>query len=357
MVIESVVEEKNLPWVGVDVAKATFQAALARPGQRYGITELRELPTRSFPRTKEGVESFVEWLMVTLPACREELKSRVVMETTGQYSIKLAAWMNALGCGLAPAIVHAQQTNAFINSMQVRGKTDALEARALSFYGTERAPERYVPLSKEQHALRELVRHRRALINQKLAASNRAGECSDNEFVRGSQARQRAFFKEEIALVDKEIRACIAAAEQIKKDYDIVTTIHGVSFVTASVVLSELGDLRRFERARQLSAFVGLSPRQIQSGTSIHKKAHLCKQGNASVRQALYLAALTAIKDRGYLQDCYQRACAQGKPKMVALGMIMRKLIVLMRSMLIHNEAYDSQRKRQQQNDIQEACA
>jgi len=358
MVRESVTEKKDLQWVGVDVAKQTFQAALARPGQRFGLTKLGELPTESFPRTREGVERFVDWLALLLPAKREALNTRVVMETTGKYSIELAALMDAVGCGLRPAIVHARQTNAFIKSMNVRGKTDALEARALAFYGIERSPVAYEPLTEEQSTLRELVRHRRTLVEQKCNADNRGGEGSTSEYVRKARVREHNFLNKEIARVDKEIRECIAKSEALKKDYALLTTIHGVAFVTASVILAELGDLRRFERARQLSAFVGLSPREVQSGTSVFKKAHMCKQGNASVRQALYLAALTAVRDGGYLQENYRRACAQGKPKMVALGMIMRKLIVLMRTMLINNQEYDRNRRPNvQQNDIQEARA
>ena len=110
--------------------------------------------------------------------------------------------------------------------------------------------------------------------------------------------------------------------------------------MTAVTVRTELGDLRRFERARQLTAFAGMSPRIVESGTSIAGKPHLCKQGNRRVRHALYMAAMTAIRGQNDLQRCYQRLVAKGKSHMSALGAIMRKMLCLLRALLISGKPY-----------------
>lgn len=345
MISESTVEENLLDWIGADVAKASFQVALARIGQRSGITPLRELPTRSFPRTRDGVGAFADWLALALERPRGDLRVRVVMETTGKYSIELAGWMNECGCGLRPAIVHAKRTNAFIKSLNVRGKTDALEARTLAFYGIERRPAPYEPLPPEQNELRELVRHRAHLVGLRTALKNRSGEGSASDFVGKAQERLRRNLDAEIAKTEANMRKVIAKSDQLRRDAKLLESIHGVAFLTAALILGETGDLRRFNRARQLSAFVGLSPRETQSGATVNKPAHLCKQGSAAVRQALYMSALSAIHDKGPMQAAYENACANGKPKMVALGIVMRKLIVLMRAILISGKPFDPQWK------------
>jgi transposase len=350
-------EENTVQWVGVDVAKRTFQAALARPGERWDATALRQLPTKNFPRTHEGVEALVGWLAVLLQAPPERLNARVVMETTGKYSTELAAWMNARHCGLCPAIVHAQQTSAFIKSMNVRGKTDALEARALAFYGVERAPAAYEALPDKQRQLRELVRHRAQLVQLKLALSNRQGEGSEYAFISKSQEKLCRAFEREIKRIEEKMRLCIVQSEPFRQDVRLLCSIYGVAFLTACVILAELGDLRRFDRARQLSAYAGLSPRQVQSGSSVFQAAHLCKQGNSMVRKALYMASLTAIHDGGLIQVTYQSALQSGKPKMVALGIVMRKLLVLMRALLISGKCYDPQWKTQFNSPRKEAVA
>lgn len=349
--------ESTVHWAGADVSKKTFQAAPALAGQTWSPGALRELPTKRFARTVEGLHAFVAWLEEVTPASISITSFRVVMENTGRYSTELAAMMDEHYPHFQPAIVHAVQTHAYMKSMNLRSKTDVIEARALAFYGLERRPAPYVPLSDEQTELRELVRHRAFLVEQQLALSNRQGENSPNKFVQQSENRMVNAYTREIEKTEAQIRKLILKHSELNDDINLLTTIHGVGFLTAATILAELGDLRRFTRARQLSAFVGLSPRHVQSGTSINKPAHLCKVGNSRVRKSLYLAALTAIKDKGQMQATYERHCTEGKPKMVALGAVMRKLLVLMRALLISGKPYDPQWKKLRQRNPKKAAA
>lgn len=354
---ESNVHESTVNWVGIDIAKKTFQAAPALAGQRWSASALRELPTKRFARTADGLHAFVIWLNEVTPASVATTSFRAVMENTGRYSTELFTLMEEHYPHFQPAIIHAVQTHAYIKSMNLRSKTDVAEARALAIYGLERRPIPYVPLSDEQVGLRELVRHRAFLVDQQLALSNRQGENSPNTFVQQSEHRMDGAFTREIQKTEAQIRKLMLKHPALHDDVNLLTTIHGVGFLTATTILAELGDLRRFTRARQLAAYVGLSPRHVQSGTSINKPAHLCKMGNSRVRKALYLAALTAIKDNGHMQATYERLCAEGKPKMVALGAVMRKLLVLMRALLISQQPYNRQWKNPRQRSVKAAAA
>ena len=189
-------------------------------------------------------------------------------------------------------------TKAFIDSLNQRNRTDGLAARGLAFYGVERRPAPYEPLSKARQELRELSRCRDALVAQRTALKNRLREKSTSKIVRRMQTRQRRQLNDDIAKLEQEMKRVTNEDEHFKSDFALLISIDGVGPVTAMTILAELGDLRRFERARQLTAFAGVSPRVIQSGTSVRGKTHMCKRGNGRVRQALYLSAMATLNTK-----------------------------------------------------------
>jgi transposase len=242
--------------------------------------------------------------------------------------------------------VNPNRTSSFIKSLGVRNKTDRLEARALGFYGMERHPAPYERLSPEQAELRALSRFRDILMRQDVTAQNREDTSSECKTIRRLAQRQDRQRTRDIKAVEERMKEVINGTPELKRAYELFVSIPGVGFVTACVVLAELGDLRRFERARQLSAFAGLSPRNYRSGTSVRAQARMCKSGNKRVRQALYLAAMVAMRQSGHLQDTYKALLKYDKRPMQALGAIMRKLLVLMRAILISGKPYDPHHRR-----------
>lgn len=340
--------EQKKHWVGIDVAKETFDAALVFFGQHYSPEQIREVPAKSFARSVKGVEQLLEWLdrLTEQHGELDRTNVRVVMESTGKYSMELAVWLSGRRSSLEPAIANANMTSNFIKSLGLRNKTDRMEARALAFYGVERQPASYEPPTGVYKELRELCRFRDEMVKEQTACKNRNNEASLNPVIRRLAKRKLREIGRHIKDIDKELRKALAKDEKIKRDYDLLTSIPGVGFVTACVALGELGDLRRFGRARQLSAFAGLSPRQRQSGTSVNGKSHLCKSGNPRMRKVLYMAAMSAAQHCPTMEKDYALMLLQGKSKMTALGAIMRKLLVLMRAVLIGNTPYNPEYER-----------
>jgi len=332
-------EESNEYWVGLDVSKQTFDAAIAGPQQRFPSTPLRALPWKAFPRTREGVAAFLIWLDERVP----RRKARVVMEATGKYSIELTAWLLAKRPTLRPAIENPRSTKSFIDSLNQRNKTDGLDARGLAFYGVERRPAPYEPLSKERQELRELSRYRDALVTQCTALKNRSREKSSSKIVVRMQKRQLRQLKDDIAEILLEMKCVVNDDQSFKRDFDLLTSIDGVGPITALTILAEIGDLRRFGRARQLTAYAGVSPRVVQSGTSVRGKTRMCKRGNKRVRQALYLSAMATLntKKPNTLSAMHHRLCNDGKQGKEALGAVMRKQLTVMRAILISEIPYD----------------
>jgi len=331
--------ETALHWVGMDVAAETFDAALARPGLRADAETIRRLPAKTFARTPEGVQACVAWLREGLGKA-DPLPARAVMEATGRYSIELTAMLCKACPELRPAIANPQQTASHRDSLGLRNKTDRLDARAMAFYGLERRPEPHEPLSPQQAELRGLSRSRDGLMTSQTAHANQLAQTPPSAVARKSLKRVIAHLEREIAKIEKEMRAVIQKNPDLKRDYDLLTTIPGVGFITAAVILAEVGDLRRFGTSRQVAAFAGVTPGRKESG-KCKRPGRMSKKGNGRIRQALYMASLSACVHNPQLHLVYARITGRGKKAMMALGAIMRKLIVLMRAIIVSGKPFN----------------
>ena len=121
----------------------------------------------------------------------------------------------------------------------------------------------------------------------------------------------------------------------------MLRTIPGVGPVAATAILAELPDPARFATAQQAAAYAGLAPREYRSGTSVKKRTRLSKAGNARLRKALYLPALTATRFNPLVAAFYDRLVAAGKPKMAAVGACMRKLLMIAYGVLKSRTPFD----------------
>lgn len=331
----------SVHWVGVDVSKQTFDAALVCHGQKWPATPLAEIPVRSFVRTLEGITEFLHWLDALVAKKSSPSSVRVVMEATGRYSTELAVWLIAQRPALGPAIAPPHQTAAFIASLGLRNKTDKLEARALGFYGMERQPPPYTPLTPQEAQLRELARYRDFLVREHVAAANRAAETPVCKTVQHMEQKRLRLLEADIERIEQQMRLQANRCPDIQHDIELLCTIYGVGFITAATIRAELGDLRRFQKARQLAAYAGLNPSLRQSGSSVNGRPHMNKKGNPRVRQCLYLSAMVAIRGQNDLKRTYLQLREQGKSAMASIGAVMRKLLVLMRAILISGKPFD----------------
>jgi len=313
-------------WAGIDLAKATFEAAL------WGHKDFRAMRVHSFPRGEEGARALLAWLRDN---AGPDDPIGLVMEATATFAEELATWLLDLDPGLHIAIVNPIQTSAFLRSLGLRNKTDDLDAKALAQYGAERRPVPWEKPKPEMAILKDLVRVRMDLVHARTAMALRL---KDHARVSKSAAKAMAnvirALDVQIKALVVEIRKHLRAHEALAEQAERMDSVVGVGLLTAVTVMAELGDLRRFARSRQLTAFAGMSPRRKESGTSVRGKPRLCKQGSTRVRAALYLAASAAVRFNPDMKAFYDRLLAQGKVRRVALAAVMRKLLVLMRAVV-----------------------
>ena len=145
----------------------------------------------------------------------------------------------------------------------------------------------------------------------------------------------------QIAQVEREIRRHFDDHPDLKRKRDLLTSIPGIGETTAGSLLAEIPHVDRFESAKVIAAYAGLSPRDRRSGTSIHGRSRMCKTGNARIRKALYLPAVVACRFNPALRPVAQRLAAAGKHKMLIIGAVMRKLLVLAYGILRSGRRFD----------------
>jgi transposase len=313
-------------WAGADLAKKTLELAL------WGHEELTQRKVRSFPRTKEGAATILAWI-------REQAsvgaRLGLVMEATGTFAEELAAWLLELDPELHLAIANPMQTHAYIKSLALRNKTDNLEARALAGFGQERKPMAWEKPSPALAELKELTRTRADLVATRVAMRLRLKD-HPRAAMLATKAMETVIqtLDQQIGALEDAIRIHMDQDETLRVQLKRLTSITGVGVITAATILGELGDLRRFLRSRQLTAFAGVSPRKKESGTSVRGKTRLCKQGSSRVRTVLYMAALSAVRYNPDMAETYARLREKGHHWRSALGVVMRKLLVLMRAVL-----------------------
>ena len=336
--------EQATYWVGIDVAKDKFDCALASPGLMPSAEALRALPTATFGNAEEEIAAFLKWVRARVP---KNAPVRAVMEATGKYSLHLVEALCKKRSALAPAVANPHRTHSYLASLGIRNKTDALDARALAFYGLKNQPAAYDPLPPERARLRELSRLRDGLVRTLAMHKNQLQEQLSKASI---QILKRVLKADEEAIEKTEtlMKELIGSNENLRRDFSLLDSIKGVGFVTAAVTLAEVGDLRLFKSGRQVAAHAGVNPARKQSGKA-ERRPHMCKEGNVRMRQALYMAAVSAIRFNPHLREVYQRLTAAGKERMAALGAVMRKLIVLMHAIVVSGNPYDPMWKTHQE--------
>lgn len=319
------------PWLGIDVSKATFDAAIPAPG---GFARSK------FPRNASGARQCLEWAHQQVPG----LPFACVMEATGGYSKQLARWLIGAQAELHVAIAQPLRVRHFTQALGQRNKTDALDAVVLARFGSVFLPRAFHPMPNAYERLRALERERDSLVRNATAMENREEMPSEDRVAQKVRLRMLRHTRKAIEELDQAILSLIHSEEALPKDARRLQTIPGVGPILAATLMGELGDLRAFEHPKQLAHFVGVAPVLRTSGTSLEAKPHMSKHGNSRVRHMLYMGAMAAVRVEGPFSDTYQHLLEEGKVPMSALGAIMRKLLVVCRGVLVSNEDYNPER-------------
>ena len=222
-------------------------------------------------------------------------------------------------------VVNPAQVRSFADALGKRAKTDRIDAQVIAqFAAAANPPVRALPDAATQ-ALADLVTRRRQIIQMIVAEGQREKRAS----VRARKSIQRLLksLRAELSEIDESVRGSAIWREK----ENLLASVPGVGSGTARTMLAELPELGTLNR-RQIAALAGLAPFTRQSGKWRGKS--FISGGRASVRTALFMAAMTAMRCNPALRAFHHRLRAAGKPKMVALIAVARKLLTVLNAIL-----------------------
>lgn len=275
---------------------------------------------KSVSNNEAGFEQLKKWLVN-----RKAHEVHICMEATGAYGIPIAEFL--YDNGFKVSVVNPGQIKAFGQSELLRTKTDEVDAALIARFCRSHEPTAWSPPSAAVRTLRALMRRRETLIGMITSEKNRLEARPPQEVERSIKVVLDGL-ESELKTLMNDIDDHVDSDPDIKAKIDRLDDIPGFAVLTAMKVLAETNDFAVCDTAKEIVAFAGLNPRIYRSGT-IHRRAGISKVGNASLRKALYYAALTAKNHSAYFRPFVERLKAAGKPPKVIITAIMRKLLVL----------------------------
>ena len=295
--------------IGVDISKPTLD-----------VFWLSKREHRQFPNDRSGCAALIRWI--------GKSAVRVVFEPTGPYHRIFEA--SLVAAGLKAVKVNPRSARRFAEATGELAKTDRIDAAILARMGAVLDLEGRPAKTETLHDLRELGVARQALVKDRIAATNRE-QTAVNPVIKRQLRVRLKLIRIQLKEIDSTIADLVDADPGLFRLRDILDSIPGIGTVTAIAILIEMPELGMLDN-KQAASLAGLAPKTRQSG-SWTGRAHI-RGGRRSLRTALYMPALVALRFNPDLKKRYQNLKEAGKPSKVAITAIMRKLLVLANALL-----------------------
>lgn len=311
-------------YLGIDIAKASFEVCLTHDEQQW---------RGEFANSASGYEKLGRWLkkrrVDELWAC---------LEATGRYGEELTAWLHEQGYQVS--VLNPQVSHHYAKTQMRRNKSDRIDAALLARYVAREEPLLWQPPPEAARVLQALTRRLSVLQESVTAETNRLQAGTHPPAVATSLQETIAFLRQQIEQVKAEIEQHIDDHPDLRQQRDLLTSIKGIGDHSAAIILGELPAVDRFDHVKQVTAFAGLTPGQLQSGQT-RRDGGLVKMGSKQLRTALFLPALSAMRHNPLLKAFADRLRQRGKGKMTIVGAVMRKLLHLIYGVLKHQQPFD----------------
>ncbi len=269
-------------------------------------------------------------------------QSCFVFEYTGTYSQRFTYCLNLVEAHFS--ILTPQQSKGFSQSLKKIAKTDKQDARSLALYGQKMTPLQTIVADESLHQKRQKYKHLSALKANKQAFGNRMHALSYDPMADKTVVDS---IDEIIDFLDLQIQKIHQELFTIDDDeFDriqkIMTQVTGIGIASAQSLIIATNGFKDFQNPKQVSKFIGTSPTDRQSGTSLKGKGTINKSGISYVRTTLYLAAMNAVRFNNACKELYTRLRAKGKPFKVAIVAAINKLIKQLFAVVKNNTAFDN---------------
>jgi transposase len=312
--------------VGIDVSKETLDVNCAR-GQRK--------QAKVFANTPEGWKLVLSWLRAM-----GSKQAHVCLEATGRHSLGVALALH--DAGHVVSIVNPAQIRDFARTKLGRNKTDKIDAVLIREYAALFSPQPWKPPSPAMRRLCELQTVRAGILRNRAEWQNRIASGLGDSTATQLAAMTIDHFTAQLEAIDRAIGETIDQDAELCSRRDLLLSVTGVGETLAGVLLAEMPEPGALRRSGQIVAYAGLNPSHYRSGSSIDRPTRISKIGNATLRSALYMPALSAMRFNPAIAALVARLKSAGrlKPKQIVVA-AMRKLLVLCFGVLKTGKRFD----------------
>lgn len=296
--------------VGIDVSKDRLDIALRPSGEAFTVE-----------RNAAGLEQLVARLTALCPHI-------VALEATGGFETVAAAALAA--ARLPVVVVNPAQIRAFAKALGQRAKTDPIDAAVIAHFAEATKPDLRPLPDAATRLLADLVARRRQIIEM-IGAERQREKRVTIPRLNKSIARLVKALEKELASLDTDIGDAVRGSPAWREKEDLLSSVPGIGPIIARTLIAELPELGQLSR-KQIAALAGLAPFTRQSGQ--WRGRSFIGGGRTAVRTALFMGAMVAKKHNPVLKTFFDRLVAAGKPKMVALIAVARKLLTILNAIL-----------------------
>jgi transposase len=301
-------------YIGIDVSKSSFDLAIHETSTH-----------QQFNMSNDGIRKAIKWI-------KNQNPNLIVLEATGGYERPLVADM--LTANLPIAIINPRHVRDFAKAKGVLAKTDKIDASVLAHFAAVMQPVPTTACSPHQLRLKALVARRRQLIGLRSTEKNHKEQVKDKDISLSIENVIKSIC-DEIERIETLIMQIIESDPDMQEKIQRLISVPGIGKTTAAMLISDLPELGNLNR-KEVAAIVGLAPMNRDSGQ--YRGKRMTGAGRTKIRTGLFMASLSVIRCNSYLKRFYEKLIKNGKAKMVALVATMRKLIVILNTMIKNEE-------------------
>ena len=330
-------------FIGIDFSKLKFDATVIKA---EGITESSSRVHSSFTNDVKGSRELLRWVKCNAP--KTDISEWLFCgEDTGIYSVPLSKHL--YGKGYDIWIEDAYRIKHSIGIQ--RSKSDKADSANIAEYVMRQQDKAklYVPLSPALEGLREIFLFRHKLVQEKCGLQTRTNEkrgMLEKSHALSFMARKAkhliAEIEKAIEECDNEMRRLIMEDEELKENFEIITSIKGVALQNATGLIVYTNNFRKFDYdARKIACYYGVAPFGKTSGTSVKSQPHVSKLANRMLKSLLSEAARCAIRFCDEIRNYYTRMIAIGKKHGVAINNVRNKMLRIIVAMVRNKQNYN----------------
>src|SRR5579875_3337169 len=258
----------------------------------------------------------------------------VVLEATGVYDRSLRQALQ--DHGVVHARVNPGRARDFARAAGFLAKTDQVDARMLAALGSALEPRAEPPGDPTREQLAGLHRRRDQLVHVRQQERTRLKGCADPEIAEDI-AQHLAWLDQAVRAMEHRIAAAVSRSETLKRQRQLLASVPGIGPVAAATLMALVPELGA-RSGKEIAAMAGLAPLNRDSG--MHRGQRTIGGGRKRVRDALYMAAVSASRSHSRFAERYRHLIAAGKPPKLALIALAGAILVTANAVIRDQRAF-----------------